>query len=169
VIQRDASLGVRLRIDLAPGSSIGPGKIGLLEHIEATGSLSQAARELGMSYRRAWLLLDDLNHALGEPVSTASVGGAGGGGARLTDFGRKLIAAYREVEHASQGLATAHLAWLKAASAGTRALRAGISPRSLTRPIARSVQRVATGTARPSTRGRAAKRSSPAPTPGGRR
>ena len=84
--EQGVSLGVRLRIDFGPRSSIGPGKIGLLERIESTGSLSQAARELGMSYRRAWLLLDDLNHALTEPVTTASVGGAGGGGARLTPF-----------------------------------------------------------------------------------
>ncbi|MGH8326731.1 MAG: winged helix-turn-helix domain-containing protein, partial [Steroidobacteraceae bacterium] len=88
--QRGAPLDVRLRIDLGPQSSIGPGKIALLEHIEASGSLSQAARDLRMSYRRAWLLLDDLNHALPEPVTTASIGGAGGGGATLTPFGRKL-------------------------------------------------------------------------------
>ncbi|MGB6450720.1 MAG: hypothetical protein WBE92_08215, partial [Steroidobacteraceae bacterium] len=110
--QRGASVGVRLRIDIGPESSIGPGKIALLEHIEATGSLSQAARDLGMSYRRAWLLLDDLNHALGEPVTTMSVGGAGGGGAELTLFGRKLIAAYRDVEHASHDVAAERLAWL---------------------------------------------------------
>lgn len=112
VAERDASLGVRLRIDLGPGSSIGPGKIALLERIESSGSLSQAARELGMSYRRAWLLLDDLNHALPEPVTTASVGGAGGGGARLTPLGRELIVAYRDVEHASHDAAAARLAWL---------------------------------------------------------
>jgi molybdate transport system regulatory protein len=168
--QRGAPLGVRLRIDLAPGSSIGPGKIALLEHIEASGSLSKAARELGMSYRRAWLLLDDLNHALGEPVSTASVGGAGGGGARLTEYGRRLIAAYRDVEHASHDVAAARLAWLTAAQAGSRAALRAISPRPLSRPIAaRSAPRAAPGTARPSTRGRAGKRSSPVPTPGGRR
>jgi molybdate transport system regulatory protein len=157
--QRGASLGVRLRIDLAPGSSIGPGKIALLEHIEASGSLSQAARELGMSYRRAWLLLDDLNHVLGEPVSTASVGGAGGGGARLTEFGRKLIAAYREVEHTTHDVATARLAWLTDGSEGSRGPRS-ISPRALSRPIgARSAQPGAGAAARPGTRGRAAKRS----------
>jgi molybdate transport system regulatory protein len=157
--QRGPSLGVRLRIDLAPGSSIGPGKIALLEHIEASGSLSQAARELGMSYRRAWLLLDDLNHVLEEPVSTASVGGAGGGGARLTEFGRRLIAAYRELEHATHDLAAARLAWLAEGSPGSRALRP-ISPRPLTRPIGgRSAQPAAGGAARPSTRARATKRS----------
>jgi len=167
--QRSASFGVRLRIDLAPGSSIGPGKIALLERIEASGSLSQAARELGMSYRRAWLLLDDLNHVLGEPVSTASVGGAGGGGARLTEFGRKLIVAYRDVEHATHDLAAARLAWLADGSADPRGLRA-ISTRPLSRPIAAHPgQRARGGEGRPNTRDRAAKRSSPAPTLGGRR
>ena len=63
---------IRLRIDLSPDSALGPGKIALLEHIEATGSLSQAARELGMSYRRAWLLLDDVNRMFTEPATTAS-------------------------------------------------------------------------------------------------
>jgi molybdate transport system regulatory protein len=106
-----ASLGVRLRIDLGE-SSLGPGKIALLEQIHTSGSLSQAARELKMSYRRAWLLLDDLNHAFSEPVSTASVGGAGGGGAQLTDFGRKLIESFRELEQASRELAGRRFGWL---------------------------------------------------------
>src|SRR5262245_61963493 len=84
---------IRLRIDLTPESALGPGKISLLEHIESTGSLSQAARELGMSYRRAWLLLDDINGMFSEPATTASVGGSGGGGARLTDLGREIVKA----------------------------------------------------------------------------
>jgi molybdate transport system regulatory protein len=147
VSEHGASLDVRLRIDLGPRSSIGPGKIALLERIEASGSLAQAARELGMSYRRAWLLLDDLNHALAQPVTTASVGGAGGGGARLTPFGRELIAAYREVEHVSHDAASARLAWLAAAGAarggrgststafgGIRAVERRPLPRTLTRP-----------------------------------
>ena len=116
--QRATPLGVRLRIDFGPQSSIGPGKIALLEHIETSGSLSQAARDLAMSYRRAWLLLDDLNHALGEPVITTSVGGAGGGGAQVTSFGRKLIAAYRDLEHASQDLAEERLSWVGNAPGG---------------------------------------------------
>ena len=93
-------LEIRLRIDFGPTSSVGPGKIVLLEQIARTGSLSQAARELGMSYRRAWQLLDDLNHSFNEAVATASVGGAGGGGVQLTSFGEELIAAYRDVERA---------------------------------------------------------------------
>src|SRR6202050_2016388 len=95
------SLDIRLRLDFGRPGSIGPGKIALLEHIERAGSLSQAARELGLSYRRAWQLLDDLNHSFREPVASASVGGVGGGGVQLTAFAKELIAAYRDVEHAA--------------------------------------------------------------------
>lgn len=91
-------MDIRLRIDFGPEASIGPGKIALLEHIDRVGSLSQAARELGLSYRRAWLLLDDLNHSFSEPVANASVGGVGGGGVQLTAFAKDLIKAYRDVE-----------------------------------------------------------------------
>src|SRR5215204_1568956 len=103
---------IRLRIDLSPDSALGPGKIALLERIEATGSLSQAARELGMSYRRAWLLLDDLNRMFADPATTTSVGGSGGGGARLTDLGREVVKAYREIEDAAEKAAGARIAWL---------------------------------------------------------
>ena len=127
---------MRVRIDIGPDRSIGPGKIALLEHIEASGSLSQAARDLGMSYRRAWLLLDDLNHALAEPVITTSVGGAGGGGAQVTVFGRKLIAAYRDVEQASHDAAAERLAWLTGSSGAPRELKA-IERRPMSRPLAR--------------------------------
>ncbi len=125
-----------MRIDIGPQSSIGPGKIALLEHIETSGSLSQAARDLGMSYRRAWLLLDDLNHALGEPVTTTSVGGAGGGGAQVTTFGRKLIAAYREVEHASHDVAAERLAWLAGGTAMPREPKSA-DRRPVSRPLAK--------------------------------
>lgn len=77
---------------------MGPGKIALLEHIGTTGSLSEAARRLKMSYRRAWLLLEDLNTAFQHPVAHMSVGGRGGGGASLTEFGTDLVAAYRALE-----------------------------------------------------------------------
>ena len=98
---------IRLRIDLSPDSALGPGKIALLEHIATSGSLSQAARELGMSYRRAWLLLDDINGMFSDPATTASVGGSGGGGARLTDLGREIVKAYREIETAAEKAASA--------------------------------------------------------------
>jgi molybdate transport system regulatory protein len=86
---------VRFRLDLSSRCSIGPGKIALLEEIARTGSLREAARQLKMSYRRAWLLLDDVNHSFTSPVSEMSVGGAGGGGARLTPFGVELVRRYR--------------------------------------------------------------------------
>jgi molybdate transport system regulatory protein len=101
LVIQTTSLDIRLRIDFGTRSSIGPGKIVLLEQIARSGSLSQAARELGMSYRRAWQLLDDLNHSFNESVATASVGGAGGGGVQLTSFGAALIAAYQDAERAA--------------------------------------------------------------------
>jgi molybdate transport system regulatory protein len=104
---------IRVRIDLSPDSALGPGKIALLEHIEATGSLSQAARELGMSYRRAWLLLADVNRMFTKPATTASVGGSGGGGAQLTELGRAIVKAYREIEDAAEKAARARIAWLE--------------------------------------------------------
>jgi molybdate transport system regulatory protein len=89
---------IRFRIDFKKQCSIGPGKIDLLERIGATGSLSQAGRELGMSYRRAWLLLDSLNTSFREPVVATSIGGKAGGGATLTEFGAKLVETYRQLE-----------------------------------------------------------------------
>jgi len=88
---------VRFRIDFAADSSVGPGKIELLEAIRAHGSLSQAARSLGMSYRRAWLLVESLNSYFREPVTRATTGGKGGGGVTITTFGESLIKSYREL------------------------------------------------------------------------
>jgi molybdate transport system regulatory protein len=96
---------VRFRVDFTDGCSLGPGKIELLESIEKTGSLRQAAHALGMSYRRAWLLLDGLNRSFSEPVSTASIGGAGGGGVTLTPFGLEVIRCYRAAAQAIESVA----------------------------------------------------------------
>jgi molybdate transport system regulatory protein len=96
---------IRFRVDFTPACSLGPGKIELLETIEQTGSLRQAAQTLGMSYRRAWLLLDALNRSFSEPAAIASVGGQGGGGARLTAFGSELVKRYRTAARNIEALA----------------------------------------------------------------
>lgn len=96
---------VRFRVDFAAPCSVGPGKVALLEGIERAGSLSQAARELGMSYRRAWLLLASLNTAFREPVVVTVTGGRGGGGAQLTPFGRELVTLFRAFERDTQARA----------------------------------------------------------------
>jgi molybdate transport system regulatory protein len=93
---------IRFRVDLGPELGVGPGKIALLEQIGARGSLSEAARTLGMSYRRAWQLLDSLNRCLKEPVTRAQKGGQHGGGSSLTDFGRQLIRVYRAFDAETQ-------------------------------------------------------------------
>ena len=77
---------------------LGPGKIALLEGIRTYRSVSEAARRMNISYRRAWLLLDSLNKSFDMPATVNSVGGRGGGGAEITPFGLLLIESYREVE-----------------------------------------------------------------------
>jgi molybdate transport system regulatory protein len=104
------ALTVRFRVDFGKQCSVGLGKIELLEGIVRTGSLSQAAREMHMSYRRAWLLLEDMNTSFDHPVAQASVGGRGGGGVVLTLFGTRLVAAYRQLESSLQPLAGTYLA-----------------------------------------------------------
>jgi molybdate transport system regulatory protein len=106
-----AQAGPRLsiRVDLACGARIGPGKVALLEEIDRTGSISAAGRALKMSYRRAWELVEDLNRHLGRPVVTTAAGGAGGGGARLTEAGATLVAEYRELEADARAAADRHL------------------------------------------------------------
>ena len=100
-------VSVSFRVDFSPKCAVGPGKIALLENIGSTGSLSEAARKLKMSYRRAWLLLEDMNLSFNHPVSRASVGGRGGGGVVLTSFGSGLVAGYRRLESGLQPLADA--------------------------------------------------------------
>lgn len=122
-----------IRIDFTDGCSIGPGKIALLEWIDRTGSLSAAGRSLGMSYRRAWLLLHSVNDSFSEPSVTFSVGGRDGGGAQLTLFGRKLIANYRAFESAVDTLAVKAFSTLKparAATAGSAAPRKALRRRT---------------------------------------
>lgn len=122
-----------VRVDFSEHCSIGPGKIGLLEGIERTGSLSAAARDLGMSYRRAWLLLHSVNESFGSPVAELAAGGKAGGGARLTDFGRQLVGSYRQFESAVDELAARSFADVRI---GRSAPAEPTAPR---RPINRSL------------------------------
>jgi molybdate transport system regulatory protein len=88
----------RLRIRRGDDIAVGPGKIDLLEAIDTAGSITAAARSLGMSYRRAWLLVDTMNRCFRIPVVEAEAGGKRGGGARLTRLGRDVIERYRRIE-----------------------------------------------------------------------
>ena len=87
-----------VRLDFDSGRRLGAGKVALLEAIDATGSISAAGRVHGMSYRRAWLLVDELNQLFSLPLVSAHHGGAKGGGASLTDAGRRVVALYRGAE-----------------------------------------------------------------------
>jgi molybdate transport system regulatory protein len=94
---RHARGATKLRVMFGDEIAIGPGKAELLESIAATGSISESARQLGMSYRRAWLLVDTMNRCFREPVVASATGGTGGGGAGLTDFGRRVLERYRSM------------------------------------------------------------------------
>ena len=108
-----------LRLEFDPERAIGPGKMRLLELIETHRSIAAAGRAMNMSYRRAWLLVDSLNRSFQRPVVAAQHGGAAGGGARLTPFGRTLVGHYRAME------AEAELATRKRIRALERNLRSG--------------------------------------------
>ena len=83
---------------MSAAPAMGPGKAELVERIDRTGSISAAARAMGMSYRRAWQLVEALNEAYREPVVITAIGGARGGGAKVTPFGRRLTAEFRAME-----------------------------------------------------------------------
>jgi molybdate transport system regulatory protein len=106
-----------LRIDFDGDRAIGPGKIKLLELIDKFGSISGAGREMGMSYRRAWLLVDDLNRCFREPVVAAQVGGVHGGGASLTALGHAVVTHYRAIEKAAESAGASHVGALAASLA----------------------------------------------------
>jgi len=128
---------IRFRIDFAEDAYVGPGKIDLLEAIRDCGSLSQAARNLGMSYRRAWLLVDSFKAGFLEPVTSATTGGKGGGGVALTKFGEELISSYRALEREFAKLAVRRL---RRQSAAVRRHTADKST-AVRRPLARATAR----------------------------
>ena len=92
------SVKFRLRISKGNDIAIGPGKIDLLEAIQRTGSITAAAKSLGMSYRRAWLLVDTMTRCFKAPIIEAEAGGRRGGGTRLTPLGIEAVRLYRRIE-----------------------------------------------------------------------
>ena len=88
----------RLRILIGAATSLGPGKADLLEAIARQGSISAAARAMGMSYRRAWMLVDTMNRSFRDDLVVTATGGRGGGGAQVTPFGLEVLARYRRTE-----------------------------------------------------------------------
>jgi molybdate transport system regulatory protein len=121
-----------LRIDFAGDRAVGPGKIKLLEMIDKHGSISEAGRQLGMSYRRAWLLVDSLNRCFRNPVVASQQGGQQGGGASLTKLGHAVVQHYRAVESAAVKAAAVHIRALSAEVAEETAPAGIIKPRRLT-------------------------------------
>ena len=115
-----ATTRLTLRVDFRGERAIGPGKIRLLEAIRDTGSITKAGTALGMSYRRAWLLVYDMNSCFREPVVAAHAGGSHGGGAALTSFGRNLIDQYRAIEAEAHSATAARLDELEAACKGPK-------------------------------------------------
>jgi molybdate transport system regulatory protein len=114
-----------LRVDFGSRRSVGPGKIRLLEEIGRTGSISQAGRNLRMSYRRAWLLIDDMNKCFRHAVVSTKSGGPQGGGAALTEFGAGLVQDYRTIETAASHAAESRLRDMETALRAPKRASAG--------------------------------------------
>ncbi len=111
---------VRFRMRICRGDvvALGPGKVALLEAVREQGSITAAARHLGMSYRRAWLLIDELNRSLKSPATVSEQGGQSGGGCVLTPVGEAIVRLYREIDQEAHRAAAKQIAEL------TRLMRA---------------------------------------------
>ena len=108
---------LRLQLRLRHGAELvmGPGRADLLTHIAATGSIAAAGRLMGMSYKRAWALVEEMNTHFSPPLVEAVRGGRGGGGARLSPQGQAVLAAYRALEAVSRTAGQRFLAQFQAA------------------------------------------------------
>ena len=127
---------VRLHIHLEGEHSLGPGKVQLLEEVRAQGSISAAARAMGMAYRHAWEMIDDLNQGLGRAVVETASGGHDGGGAQLTRFGEQLVRRFRAMEAATNRAIASDLRALGLSATGAR--RAPRRPAATKRAAKRS-------------------------------
>lgn len=114
-IRHPDRVGLHLRVVLGAEIAMGPGKADLLDGIAATGSIAAAGRRMGMSYKRAWTLVESMNTLFAEPLVDAAKGGAGGGGAALTPLGTRMLAAYRRLEAAAAERGAAELAEMRQA------------------------------------------------------
>lgn len=103
-----------IRIALGPGAMLGPGKADLLERIRETGSIAAAGRGMKMSYKRAWMLVEEMNRAFRDPLVDSSRGGVQGGGARLTAAGEAVLAQYRLLQATMAEAGAAHMGQLQA-------------------------------------------------------
>jgi molybdate transport system regulatory protein len=101
---------VRIRFTLGDEIAIGPGKAALLAAIRSAGSISAAAKQLGMSYRRAWLLVETMNNCFGQPLVAAAKGGSGGGGAMVTEAGLAVLEAFSKLQTDVDALVASHSA-----------------------------------------------------------
>ena len=110
---RPAGPVARLRILLGREIALGPGKADLLEGIRETGSIAAAGRRMGMSYKRAWLLVETMHECFAKPLVETAKGGKSGGGARLTPFGEDVLARYRHMQRATAQAIGSDMAALK--------------------------------------------------------
>lgn len=117
-----------LRIDFGAAGRVGPGKVRLLELVRELGSIAAAARSMGMSYRRAWLLIDQLNRCFSAPVVNTRKGGRAFGGAVLTPFGMEVVRCYRAMERTALATLSDDLAALETSVAGPVAAEHGTAP-----------------------------------------
>lgn len=107
-----SAVRLNLRLTFSSGVPLSHGKAELMELIRETGSIRQAASKMDMSYRRAWLLVDELNHLFREPTIETKQGGRSGGGAALTAFGEELLKRFRGMEARTMKTLAADLEWL---------------------------------------------------------
>ncbi|RFC64343.1 LysR family transcriptional regulator [Fulvimarina endophytica] len=111
--ETEPAASLRIRILFGEAAMLGPGKADLLERIGETGSISAAGRAMGMSYKRAWLLVEEMNQAFREPLVASSRGGRKGGGASLTASGETVLAHYRKLEEIMAEAGAARIAALQ--------------------------------------------------------